>query len=171
MQLLVGLGHAEHAHDHLQRVVARDVHREVAGAAQLGHAVDVLPRELLDARLQRLAQRAGLEPLVREVPVGAMLLAVHLISVFTGTGGPPLATFIALGISTDSRVFGKRSGWRSISITSAWRVTAQNGSKPSALDARDGILAAQPRGDRVPALRIGVGLRVGEDGDRIHDGR
>ena len=55
-----------------------------------------------------------------------------LISVFTGTGGPPLRAFIADGISTDSGVFGKRSAWRSISITSACRVTAQNGSKPSA---------------------------------------
>jgi len=76
-----------------------------------------------------------------------------LMSVFTGTGGPPRLGFIVLGINTDSGVLGKRSGWRSISITSACRVTAQNGSKPSTSTRATGssrrsraAIACQPAG-------------------------
>ncbi len=42
---LVRLRHAEDAHDHVQRIVERDVAREVALAAELEHAVDEAPRE------------------------------------------------------------------------------------------------------------------------------
>jgi hypothetical protein len=56
-------------------VVARHVHREVAGAAHLDHAVDVLLGEQLDARLERLPERCRFEPAVRQVAIGAVLLA------------------------------------------------------------------------------------------------
>ena len=73
------------------------------------------------------------------------------ISVLIGTGGAPGSASAPWAAAPSSDVFGKRSGWRSISIRSAWRVTAQNGSKPSASMRGTGVLAAESRGDRVPA--------------------
>ena len=74
---VVVLGQTEDRQDHLQRVVHRDVAGEVAASVHRGHLVHVLAGELVDPRLH-LLDVARLEPVVDEVPVLLVLLAVHL---------------------------------------------------------------------------------------------
>ena len=75
---LVGLGHAEDAHDDVQRVVERDVAHEVALAVVLEHPVDEAPGEHGQPRADLLPQVRRLEPVVRDRAVAAVLGAVHV---------------------------------------------------------------------------------------------
>ena len=102
-----------------------DVGHEVARTVELGHAVD-RPLGELGRTIAQAGDVAGLEPLDADVAVDGVVGRVHLHQRADGHVGAALLV-THLRPERGPGALSQRSDPRSISITSACFVTAQNG--------------------------------------------
>ena len=125
---VVVLGEPEDRQDHLQRVVHRDVAARSRSAPSIAAIWSTYWRASSSIRSCICLTLPGLEPVVDEVPVRLVLLAVHLHEALHRRRVRPRC--VRSRPSARSAGIGalvKMSGFRSISITSACLVMAQNG--------------------------------------------
>ncbi len=164
---VVVLGQAEDREDHLKRVVHRDVAGEVALVTQRRHLVDILPGQLVDALRHALHVRR-LEPVVDEVAMGLVLVAVHLHEALHRRPAPSgVALGVLAGGERGLRLVGEHLrvpfDLHDVGVLrdrpELWVVGKRH------LD--DGLLAPEERRRRVPGDGVGVRGRLGEDAPEI----
>ena len=162
----IGVRNAENRHDHLQRVVHRDVPSGVAGASEAQHVVDRTGGQIGDAALQT-TQAGGLEPLGGDPAIVLVVVAIHM---------DQCAKRGTLGVtSVDDRL---RLQHRVEGVVELVVLALDLGhigmaghrverSVARLLDQVYGIVAAQPGCLIMPTSRVGIGGGIAED--RTHE--
>ena len=157
-QGLVRFRHAEDAHDYVQGKEARDLCREIAFIAQLHHAIDVFPRKVGYSTFKRFSQCIGFKPVIGNRAVGVMLGSIHM---HEGLERAALQQ-IRLRSRRENRIHRVQEPGRLTLDLDNIGVAGERvkGIEAVYFDPMNRIVAAQPRGDTMPAVEIQISLRI-----------
>ena len=162
----VRLGYAQQRHDHVQRVIHRDLLNEIALGAHRHHLVDVVLGKLVDANLQR-PHRFGPEPIRADRPHHAVLWIVEMDQRAHPGRGLQLVAFRRR--QNRARPVGEQ---RVVALDVQDVRMLGDGPERTVirhLDPGDRSVGPQMGQCRMQLRLVGVGLRVGKDlGGLIH---
>ena len=164
----VRLGDAQQRHDHVERVIDRDLLNEIAFRAHRQHLVDVVAGQLVDANLQR-PHRLWTKPVRADRPDHAMLRIVQMDQRAHTGGGLKLVTLRRR--QDRARPVGEQHV-----VAFDVHDVGVLGNRPERavlrhLDPRNRRVGAQMSKRRMQLRLVGVGQRIAKDlGGFVHSG-